>query len=72
MQHCCMLYRPEKAPRLFDLVRVQDEAVLPAFYYALQNTLVASDLEQATRIAYGRSRFRVVTLGGELIEQSGE
>lgn len=62
---------PENVPRLFDLIKVEDARVLPAFYYALRNTLVANDLNQATRIAYGRERFRVVTLKGELIELSG-
>ena len=33
-----------------------------AFYFALGNTLVAKDLEQATRIGLqGRTRHRVVT-----------
>ncbi|XP_053981159.1 structural maintenance of chromosomes protein 4 [Hylaeus volcanicus] len=62
---------PENVPRLFDLIRVEDERVLPAFYYGLHDTLVANDLDQATRIAYGNKRFRVVTLKGELIELSG-
>lgn len=62
---------PENVPRLFDLIRVQDERVLPAFYYGLQDTLVAQDLDQASRIAYGRTRYRVVTLKGELVELSG-
>uniref|UniRef100_A0A1I8P3Q0 Structural maintenance of chromosomes protein n=1 Tax=Stomoxys calcitrans TaxID=35570 RepID=A0A1I8P3Q0_STOCA len=62
---------PENSARLYDLVRVDDERVLPAFYFALGNTLVAPDLEQGTRIAYGPKRFRVVTLKGELIETSG-
>ncbi|XP_003704537.1 structural maintenance of chromosomes 4-like protein gluon [Megachile rotundata] len=62
---------PENASRLFDLIRVDDERILPAFYYGLQDTLVVNDLDQATRIAYGQRRFRVVTLKGELIELSG-
>lgn len=62
---------PENVHRLFDLIKVEDERVLPAFYYALHDTLVAQDLDQATRIAYGRIRYRVVTLKGELIELSG-
>jgi len=62
---------PENVHRLFDLIKVEDERVLPAFYYGLQNTLVTQDLDQATRIAYGRTRYRVVTLKGELIELSG-
>lgn len=62
---------PENVPRLFDLIKVEDERVLPAFYYGLQDTLVAENLDQATRIAYGATRYRVVTLKGELIELSG-
>lgn len=62
---------PENVPRLFDLIKVEDERVLPAFFYSLQNTLVADELEQATRIAYGAQRHRIVTLKGELIEIAG-
>ncbi|KAK2144822.1 hypothetical protein LSH36_727g01027 [Paralvinella palmiformis] len=62
---------PENVPRLFDLVKVSDEMIRPAFYFALRDTLVAKDLDQATRIAYGKTRYRVVTLGGQLIDQSG-
>jgi len=62
---------PEDAPRLFDLVRVKDQSVVPAFYYALRDTLVAEDIEQASRIAYGKTRYRVVTLEGSLIDISG-
>lgn len=62
---------PENVSRLFDLIKVEDPQVLPAFYYGLHDTLVANDLNQATRIAYGAKRWRVVTLKGELIETSG-
>ncbi|KAI4503798.1 hypothetical protein M0802_001201 [Mischocyttarus mexicanus] len=62
---------PENVPRLFDLIRVEDENVLPAFYYGLHDTLAANNLDQAIRIAYGSKRYRVVTLKGELIEMSG-
>lgn len=50
--------------RLFDLVKCKDEGLKVAFYYALRDTLVAADLEQASRIAYGRDRNwrRVVTM----------
>ncbi len=50
--------------RLFDLVKVPDQTLKTAWYYALSNTLVANDLQQASRIAYGSDkRFsRVVTL----------
>ncbi|KAI8627170.1 condensin complex component SMC4 [Xylariaceae sp. FL1651] len=62
---------PENAPRLFDLVKAKEEHFRPAFYHALQDTLVAKDLAQANRIAYGAKRWRVVTLDGELIDKSG-
>jgi structural maintenance of chromosome 4 len=57
--------------RLFDLVQIQDETVRTAFYFSLRDTLVANDLDQASRIAYGAQRYRVVTLKGDLIETSG-
>ena len=65
---------PEGAPRLVDLVKVEDERVLPAFYDALRDTLVAEDLEQAKRIAGGKEPFtyRVVTLDGDIIELDGD
>ena len=62
---------PEDVPRLFDLVRSKDPRFAPAFYSVMQNTLVAKDLEQANRIAYGIKRWRVVTLDGQLIDVSG-
>lgn len=62
---------PESAPRLFDLVKAKDDRFRPAFYHALQDTLVAKDLAQANRIAYGAKRWRVVTVDGELIDKSG-
>ncbi|KAK8148974.1 hypothetical protein G3M48_008562 [Beauveria asiatica] len=62
---------PENAPRLFDLVKPQHDRFRPAFYHAMQDTLVAVDLAQANRIAYGAKRWRVVTLAGELIDKSG-
>ncbi|CAJ2509657.1 Uu.00g146830.m01.CDS01 [Anthostomella pinea] len=62
---------PENAPRLFDLITAKDDKFRPAFYHAVQDTLVAKDLSQANRIAYGAKRWRVVTLDGELIDKSG-
>jgi len=64
---------PENVPRLFDLINVKEEKFLPAFYFAMRNTLVAEDMEQAVRIAYEGSKcvWRVVTLKGELIDTSG-
>ncbi|KAL4920968.1 hypothetical protein BDW62DRAFT_152897 [Aspergillus aurantiobrunneus] len=62
---------PDNVPRLFDLVKPKDPKFAPAFYSVMQNTLVAKDLEQANRIAYGARRWRVVTLDGQLIDTSG-
>ncbi|KAK9475393.1 RecF/RecN/SMC [Dipodascopsis tothii] len=62
---------PENVPRLFDLVRPKDPRFAPAFYSVLQDTLVAADMAQANRIAYGKKRWRVVTLDGKLIDKSG-
>ncbi|XP_054473156.1 structural maintenance of chromosomes protein 4 [Anoplopoma fimbria] len=63
---------PEDTPRLFDMVRVEDESVRPAFYFALRDTLVAQDMEQATRMAFQKDkRWRVVTLKGQIIEMAG-
>ena len=64
---------PEECPRLIDLVQCRDERLRVAFYYAMRDTLVAKDLDQASRIAYsGDKRWkRVVTLKGEMINESG-
>ena len=62
---------PENAPRLIDLIKPAQERLLPAFYFAVRETAVAEDLDQAGRIAYGAKRHRVVTLKGQVIETSG-
>ncbi|ODV74932.1 condensin subunit SMC4 [Cyberlindnera jadinii NRRL Y-1542] len=62
---------PNNVPRLFDLVTPQDPKFAPAFYSVLQDTLVASNLQEANKVAYGAKRFRVVTLDGKLIDKSG-
>lgn len=64
---------PEGVPRLFDLVTVKNERFKLAFFAALGNTVVANNLDQATRIAYGGNKEfrRVVTLDGALFEKSG-
>jgi structural maintenance of chromosome 4 len=62
---------PEGVPRLFDLIKPKDPKFAVAFYFAMRDTLVASDMEQAKRISYGKRRWRVVTLQGGLIETSG-
>lgn len=65
------LETPEGIPRLFDLVKSKEDKFRPAFFSVLQNTLVANDLDQANRVAYGAKRWRVVTLDGQLIDKSG-
>jgi structural maintenance of chromosome 4 len=62
---------PEGVPRLFDLIKPKDPRFAAAFYKGVANTLVANDMDQATRIAYGQRRWRVVTLAGQLIDTSG-
>ncbi|KAH9466146.1 hypothetical protein Pst134EA_000021 [Puccinia striiformis f. sp. tritici] len=65
---------PENAPRLVDLVTTQEPMFKAAFYHVLRDTLVAKDLTQANRIAFGNGsgkRWRVVTLDGKLIDSSG-
>ncbi|XP_063023475.1 structural maintenance of chromosomes protein 4 isoform X2 [Melospiza melodia melodia] len=63
---------PENVPRLFDLVKVEDPKIRLVFYFALRDTLVAKNLEEATRIAFQKEkRWRVVTLQGQIIEVSG-
>ncbi|KPM07221.1 structural maintenance of chromosomes protein 4-like protein [Sarcoptes scabiei] len=61
---------PENIPRLFDLIRIKDERIRPAFYYALRDTLVAENIDQAKRITKN-ARYRIVTLKGDLIEMEG-
>ena len=67
--------RPFSAPantlRLFDLVKYNNSKLQTAFYFALRDTLVAPDIRIAKQIAYGSTRYRVVTLSGELIEIYG-
>ncbi|KAH3675464.1 hypothetical protein WICMUC_002753 [Wickerhamomyces mucosus] len=62
---------PNNVPRLFDLITPRDPIFGPAFYSALQDTLVAANMKEANQVAYGSKRFRVVTLDGKLIDKSG-
>ena len=65
------VFSPENVSRLFDLIKFSDDRFKTAFYFALRDTLVSSDLDQGTRIAYGAKRYRVVTLVGDMIETTG-
>lgn len=62
---------PENVPRLYDLVRPNNPKFRNAFYSVLRDTLVAKDLKEANKVAYGKQRYRVVTLDGKLIDLSG-
>jgi structural maintenance of chromosome 4 len=70
--HDRVVETPEGAPRLFDLINPVKPFIAPAIFLAVSDTLVAPDLETATRWAYDYGkRWRVVTLDGKLIEASG-
>jgi structural maintenance of chromosome 4 len=66
---------PQLAPnthRLFDLIDINDSVYKNTFYYALRDTLVVDNIDDAQKVAFGgQTRYRVVTLKGEIIEQSG-
>lgn len=66
---------PEGVPRLFDLIQSSDPKYRSAFYFAVRDTLVAKDMDQATRVAFGTGkdghRWRVVTVDGGMIETTG-
>jgi structural maintenance of chromosome 4 len=70
--HDSQVQTPEGAPRLFDLISPTTYSITPALFLAVGNTLVAPDLEVASRWAYEyNKRWRVVTLDGKLIETAG-
>ncbi|EGW31928.1 uncharacterized protein SPAPADRAFT_50540 [Spathaspora passalidarum NRRL Y-27907] len=62
---------PAKVKRLFDLIQPTSSKFAPAFYSKLYNTLVAPDLAEAKRVAYGPKRYKVVTLDGKVVDISG-
>ncbi|KRY00582.1 Structural maintenance of chromosomes protein 4 [Trichinella pseudospiralis] len=64
---------PKGSKRLFDLIAAEDVDVLPAFYFALRDTLVTETAEEARIIGLKQGvRRRVVSLGGMLVEMSGK
>jgi len=72
MLKAASLETPEGAPLLFDLIKPSKPEYKVAYFFALTHTLVAKDLDQATRIGLqGGRRWRVVTLPGQLIDTSG-
>lgn len=62
---------PENAPRLIDLVKPKQEKFKSAFYYVLRDTLIADNIDDANRLAFGKTRWKVITLDGKVIERSG-
>ena len=62
---------PENIPQLFDLVKPKDPQFAAVFYKALDNALVAENMDQANHITCGQCCWKVVTLTGQLIELSG-
>ncbi|KII65960.1 Structural maintenance of chromosomes protein 4 [Thelohanellus kitauei] len=74
--HKSSMKNPFKAPagslRLFDLISVSEAEFQPAFYFALRDTLVSENIDEATRIAFGtKTRYRVATLKGDIVEKNG-
>ena len=62
---------PNQTERIFDLIKIQNKKLIPAFYFAFRDTLVCDDIKTAQLVGYGSTRHRIVTLIGELIEVSG-
>ena len=61
-------------PRLVDLISLKGSKpeVKKAFWTAMRDTLVADDIETATRVGLnGSRRFRVVTTAGQVVDPSG-
>ena len=70
--HDMVVQTPEGAPRLFEKINPCHADIAPAVYVCVGNTLVAPDMDTASRWAYEfGKRWRVVTLNGNLIETSG-
>lgn len=61
------------AARLIDLVKPVDRLFMKAFASILGDTLVVDSPELATKVAFaGPRRFKVVTLGGMVVNSSGQ
>jgi structural maintenance of chromosome 4 len=70
--YCLIFISPENSKRIFDYIQILDQRFRLTFYSGVYDTLLAEDLEQARRIAFGtQTRYRVVTYKGDLIDQSG-
>ena len=71
MRPCPGPDRHNPGPRLVDQIRCDDPALMPAFYKACGETLVANDPVEAQRMAFSGQRYRVVALSGEVFEKYG-
>eukprot|EP01029_Cantina_marsupialis_P014094 TRINITY_DN3122_c0_g1_i1.p1 TRINITY_DN3122_c0_g1~~TRINITY_DN3122_c0_g1_i1.p1 ORF type:complete len:1282 (+),score=389.04 TRINITY_DN3122_c0_g1_i1:68-3913(+) len=66
---------PSGCPRVVDQIKCEPQ-VLPVFYYALRDTIVAKDINEATKVAYGNKKgggamYNIVTLDGRQIKMAG-
>ena len=63
---------PANSKRLFDLVKPASDKYLNAFFFAIRDNLVCETIDIAQNTAFNLNRrHRVVTLGGDLFEPSG-
>ena len=63
---------PNGAELLLKKIKINDSKFLPAFYFAVKDTLLVNDIDKATQVAFhSGKRHRVVTTGGSLIDTSG-
>lgn len=63
---------PQNALRVFDLLKISKPELKPVFYKAFRDTLIAENLDIASKVAYGgQVRYRVVTYQGDIIEATG-
>jgi len=63
---------PHNSHRLFDLIKISKPELASVFYKALNDTLVADNIDIGSEIAYSRdNRCSVTTLAGEIINPGG-
>ena len=64
-------YNGSEAVRLYDLIKPSKEDLKCALFFAVSQTLLCDNIDIAKRVAFGKTRFRVVTKCGSLIEMTG-
>ena len=56
VNHMCRMVKklstPEGVPRLFDMIKVQDERMKLAFFTAIGNIVVAKDIDQVLYLSH--------------------